>query len=182
MALFFNCQRRYDDSLQLYQKVPAEWEEALGVDHPSTLIMVDKMASVLYRPGLYEEALELYMYQRALAGREKVLGMDHPTTLTIVDNMALVFHRQGYYNQTLDLYQRALVRREKALGKEHASTLRTGNNIKVLRISQRMYRGAGYHCMLPSRMVFDWIGTKMLNADFNHLHSLVWDGKNIGMI
>ena len=57
-------------------------EKVLGSDHPSTLISVHNLASVLQDQGRYDEAEK--MNRRGLKGSEKILGPNHPNTLTSV--------------------------------------------------------------------------------------------------
>jgi hypothetical protein len=70
-------------------------EKVMGVEHPCTLVAVDKLASVLANQGKYEAAKE--MHRRTLTGCEKVLGVEHPHTLTSVSNLASVLADQRKY-------------------------------------------------------------------------------------
>ena len=116
----YKAHGQYDKALKFYERALAGREQSLGVDHPSTLTTVDKMASVFKRQGQYDKALKYY--ERALAGREKSLGVDHPSTLSTVKNMALVFDRQGDYDKALKYYERAFLGKCSRLGWNHPRT------------------------------------------------------------
>ena len=131
---------RYLEAQALFQRVLAEQERSLGMDHPSTFDTVHNMANVYESQGEYTKALE--WYQRVLAGKEKSLGKDHPSTLITVNNMAIVYQRQGEYTKALEWYQRALAGKEKSLGMDHPSTLSTVHNMAALYENQGEYTKA----------------------------------------
>jgi len=128
---------RQNKALEWYTRALTGYENALGVDHPTTLSTVHQMALVFNTQGQYEKALE--WYGRALAGEEKALGADHPSTLSTVCGMASVFGKQGQYDKALELYGRVLAGEEKALGADHPSTLTTVHGMAAVFDRQGQY-------------------------------------------
>ena len=88
---------------------------ALGSEHPSTLVSVSNLRSVLSSQGKYEEAEG--MHRRAL-----VLGPGHPNTLTSVYNLAFLLHQQQQHKAASELYQREYHGYTKILGSQHPTT------------------------------------------------------------
>ncbi len=64
---------------EMYRRAMEGYEKVLGVEHPSTLISVNNLASVLQDQGKYEAAE--VMRRRALEEYKKVLEFEHPSTL-----------------------------------------------------------------------------------------------------
>ena len=95
-------------------------EKALGKEHPSTLMSVSNLASVLKDQRKYEQAED--MNRRALEGREKALGKEHPDTLTSVYHLAYLLHQRQQYEDALPLYQRACASYQEKLGLDHPTT------------------------------------------------------------
>jgi tetratricopeptide (TPR) repeat protein len=121
---------RYQEALPLQQRARGLYEQALGPEHPETLISLNNLAEMYRALGDYREALPLY--QRVLAAREKSPGPDHPDTATSLSNLAGLYRARGDYAQALPLYQRALAIRERALGPEHPLTSSSLNNLGAL--------------------------------------------------
>ncbi|KAL7266416.1 Serine/threonine-protein kinase Nek2 [Rhizina undulata] len=97
-------------------------EQALGMDHLSTLDTVDNMAVTFRCKGRYEEAFE--WFHRALWKREDLHGSGHLSTWATVNNIADIFDKQFLHDKALDWYNRSLMDYEKAFGKDHPETLR----------------------------------------------------------
>ena len=65
----------------------------LGEEHPTTLISIDNMGSLLRDQGKLAEA-EPYL-REALEKFRRVLGKEHPDTLLSVSNLGTLFQAQG---------------------------------------------------------------------------------------
>jgi tetratricopeptide (TPR) repeat protein len=130
LAGMFADQDRYVESEEIYERALAEYEEAHGPDHMSTLSIANDLGRVYRDQDRLAEAEA--MYRRALAGTEKALGPEHTSTLDIVHNLGLLYADQGKLAEAEAMYERALAGREKVLGPKHTSTLRTVNNLGIL--------------------------------------------------
>jgi hypothetical protein len=102
----------------------------LGKEHPSTLMSVGNLASVLGSQGKYEAAEE--MNRRALEGKEKVLGKEHPDTLISVWCLADLLERMSREADAVLLYERAIAGLSTSLGTRHPHTLQCHRSLKRL--------------------------------------------------
>ena len=66
----------------------AQTREQLGDEHPHTLNLIDRFATLLQRLGRLSEAEPLF--REALVGRRRALGDAHPDTLGSINNLALL--------------------------------------------------------------------------------------------
>ncbi|MGH8932903.1 MAG: tetratricopeptide repeat protein [Egibacteraceae bacterium] len=71
---------RVAEAIRLEERVLAERERVLGVEHPDTLTARANLAGSYWSVGRVAEAITLG--ERVLAERERVLGVEHPDTLT----------------------------------------------------------------------------------------------------
>ncbi|KAJ5195473.1 uncharacterized protein N7498_008911 [Penicillium cinerascens] len=116
----YSDQGKLKEAEEMYQRVLAGREKALGPDHTSTLNIVHNLGVLYSDQGKLKEAEE--MYQRVLAGREKALGPDHTSTLDTVNSLSALYRNQGKLKEAEEMYQRALAGYEKALGPHHRKT------------------------------------------------------------
>ena len=84
------------------------------------------MASVYYRQGRYEEALE--HFARALAIARAALGENHPRVGATLKNMAHVYYRQRRYGDAAIKYDEAARVYGVAYGDAHQKTLDARNH------------------------------------------------------
>ncbi|TVQ33602.1 MAG: CHAT domain-containing protein [Phycisphaeraceae bacterium] len=105
----------------------------LGEAHPSTLISIGNMGSMLRAQGQLAEA-EPY-YREALEGR-RVLGGEHPSTLNSISNMGVLLWSQGKLSEAEPYWREALEVRRRVQGDEHPDTLISINNMGALLRSQ----------------------------------------------
>jgi len=110
---------RFETIESMYRRVLECREKALGVDHPDTLDIVNKLAGLINDENEREA-----LYRRALAGREKTIGPDHPDTLESVEKLGDFLQSQDDLKGAEALYRRALAGREKTIGPDHPNTLR----------------------------------------------------------
>lgn len=81
---------------------------------------LDRLATLYWRQGRYQEAEQLF--QRALAIGERYLGCDHPETTIYLNDLALLYYEQGKYRQTEMLQERALLTAQRRPAPELAQT------------------------------------------------------------
>eukprot|EP00729_Bicosta_minor_P032737 gene32737-biopygen25546 len=134
MGLVLNSQGKYNEAMEMYQKVLAITIKALGPDHISVGGTYNNMAGVLQNQGKLDEAME--MYQKALAIRIKALGPDHSDVGDTYIGMANVLDSQGKYNEAMEMYQKALAIKIKALGPDHSSVGQTYIGMAIVLDSQ----------------------------------------------
>jgi len=73
----------------MYQRALQGFEKAWGLEHTSTLDIVNNLGCLYKDQGKLVEAEQ--MYQRALQGKEKAWGPEHTSTLTTVNNLGNLY-------------------------------------------------------------------------------------------
>ena len=127
LGLYAYDRADYHGADQLFRRVVASREAALGPDHPATLSSVNNLATLLRARGDFAGAEPLY--RRALAGSEAALGPGHPGTLSSVSSLGSLLRALGDLAGAEPLYRRALAGSEAALGPDHPDTLRSVSNL-----------------------------------------------------
>jgi tetratricopeptide (TPR) repeat protein/tRNA A-37 threonylcarbamoyl transferase component Bud32 len=95
--------------------------QALGSDHPDTILSLNDYAYVLYSLGRAEEA-ERY-FEQALQQCLQAVGEDGPETLLSLNNYAGSLKAQGRFQEAEPLFQRVLEQSRRTLGEEHPDTI-----------------------------------------------------------
>jgi len=129
LAFAYHSVGRFDEAIELYERVLADQKWVLGPDHPNTLTTRSNLAGAYRSVGRFDEAIELY--ERVLADQERVLGPDHPKTLTTRNNLAVAYHSAGRFDEAIELFEWVLADRVRVLGPDHPKTLTTCNNLAV---------------------------------------------------
>ena len=106
-ADLFCEQGKYAAAKEMYERALTGFEDAKGIDHVETLLVVNSLGCLYVDLGDLEEAKE--HFQRALRGREVALGLEHPDTLHTLNNLGALAKKQMRYHDALTLYQRTLV-------------------------------------------------------------------------
>lgn len=101
----------------MFQRALQGNENALGLEHSSTLDSVNCIGNLYMEQGKLVEAEEAY--QRALQGYEKTLGLEHTSTLCVVKNIGLLYRNQNKLAEAERMYMRALEGYEKILDLDH---------------------------------------------------------------
>jgi tetratricopeptide (TPR) repeat protein len=70
-------------------------ERTLGRDHSSVATILNNLAQLYNRQGLYNRVEPLH--KRALEIRERVLGEDHPDVATSLNNLAQLYCDRELY-------------------------------------------------------------------------------------
>ena len=83
------------------QRLNAQNEKVLGLEHPSTLTSMANLASTFWNQGRWKEAEELDV--QVMETRKRVLGLEHPSTLTSMANLASTFWNQGRWKEAEEL-------------------------------------------------------------------------------
>ena len=94
---------RFDEAIELSERVLADQERVLGPDHPKTLTVRNNLASAYHSAGRFDEAIELL--ERVLVGCERVLGPDHPDTLMTRNNLAVAYRSVGRFDEAIDAWE-----------------------------------------------------------------------------
>jgi len=111
--------------------------EALGPDHPETLISQNNVARALLTTGRIDEAIE--RFEHTLEQRLTILGPTHRNTLTTQLNLASAYRNAGRYDDAIALDRETLEAQQETLGPDHEDTLTTQNNLaSVLRAAGRL--------------------------------------------
>ena len=113
----------------------ADFERALGLDHPDTLTARDNLAAAYVAAGRAAEAIPLY--EGTLAICERLWGADHPRTLNSRGSLAAAYGNAGRVSEAIPLLEQTLAGRGRALGPDHPDTLITRRNLA------NAYRDAG---------------------------------------
>ena len=95
--------------------------DALGPDHPDTLVSRNNLAGSYRDAGRLDKAIALY--EQILEDSIRVLGLDHPRTLTSRFDLAGTYRAAGRLEEAITLYEQVFSGRSRVLGPDHRSTL-----------------------------------------------------------
>ncbi len=130
VASIYKRMGNFDRARELYVRVLAIREQALGTNHPQVAISLGNLANIYYDKGDYETARRLH--ERSLAIREKALGLEHPDVAMSLNNLAEAYKMMGDYEAARNLHERALTIREKPLGPEHPDVASSLANLATI--------------------------------------------------
>ncbi len=147
LAAFYLDKCWLQDALKGFRWVLNEKKKMLGLEDPSTLNtmtrLADVCAQVYHARGerqdteLWEEAERWYL--RAIAGLTKILEAEHPFTLNALNNLGLLYARGGRTQDAKAFCCFALAGFELSFGPTHHLTLNIVHNIGTLCREQRDY-------------------------------------------
>ncbi|KAH8800725.1 hypothetical protein F5884DRAFT_757573 [Xylogone sp. PMI_703] len=165
-------QGKLSEAEKMYIRALQGKEEALGLDHISTLNTVNNLGNLYANQGKLAEAEKMYI--RALQGKEEALGLDHISTLDTVNNLGNLYANQGKLAEAEKMYIRALQGKEEALGPDHTSILDIVNNLGSLYTNRGKLVEAEKMCIRALQGSEKTLGT-------NHIltHGIV---NNLGML
>ena len=89
IALHQQGEKRYPDSLAMYRRLLSLQQKFNGDLEPSTLQVVNRLATVLRDMGLLEEAEQLAM--SSVENCTKVMGKDHPVTQQCIEIVRVLY-------------------------------------------------------------------------------------------
>lgn len=99
-----------------------DWVRALGVEHPDTLAMANRLAGCLLGAGENEDARALWA--DTLERSRRTLGEAHPDTLTVASNLAIVVDMLGQQDDAWNVIAKTLRTSRQELGHDHPIALR----------------------------------------------------------
>ena len=119
----------YIKAKNTYQELYDLFKCELGEKHPTTLKVLNYLASSYYDLGDYNKACEL---QNAVYNAsKKILGEKHPDTLNSLNNLASSYSYLGDYNKAYKLQNAVYNARKEILGETHPDTLTSLNNLAI---------------------------------------------------
>ncbi|KAL9606787.1 MAG: hypothetical protein Q9179_000077 [Wetmoreana sp. 5 TL-2023] len=144
-ALVYSEVGRWQDALQLTERVVEVYQRSLGEEHPDTLSSMNNLANRYSEAGRRQEALQLT--ERVVEVRKRGLDEEHPDTLSSIHNLALFYSEAGRRQEALQLMERVVEARKRSLGEEHPDTVASihilvnfkKKNIRKLRVLARAY-------------------------------------------
>ena len=110
------------DALPVLEQALALRREALGEDHPKTLITMTWLGELYFRRKDFEQAQQFNRV--ALAGLRRVYGDDHDYTISAMVSLSASLSEGGAFEEGEVLALEALERGTRALGEDHVETLR----------------------------------------------------------
>ncbi len=117
----------YIKAKNTYQELYDLFKCELGEKHPTTLKVLNYLASSYYDLGDYNKACEL---QNAVYNAsKKILGENHPDTLSALHNLAITYSSLGDYNKALEMQNAVYNACKEILGEKHSDTLTSLNNL-----------------------------------------------------
>ena len=140
LAKFLSCRGFYQLAVIIFQRVVAQKEKCLGLEHPNTLTSMCDLAETYHYQGRWKEAKELNV--QVMETRKRVLGPEHPETLTSSGNLASTFHDQGLWKEAEKLEVQVMETRKRVLGPEHPETLTSSSNLALTYWSQGRWEEA----------------------------------------
>jgi serine/threonine-protein kinase len=114
------------------RRVLADWEEARGPDHRSTLQAKASLALVLAKNGRAAEAEDLA--REALAGRERGFGPSSAYAAHSRWALGEVLLAAGRHREAAAEHERALAIASELFGEAHATTVRAGIGLALARL------------------------------------------------
>nr|KAK5442892.1 hypothetical protein LTR18_005569 [Exophiala xenobiotica] len=139
-ASFYRDQGRYRVGEGLCRQAYDTRRKTIGIEHASTLTIMNNLANLLIHQGKYGEAEEIH--RETLTLKRKVLGEEHPKTLASMNNLASTLRDQGKYGEAEEVHRETLKLTRKVLGEEHPSTLTSTNNLAGMLHYQEKYEEA----------------------------------------
>ena len=134
MGFLYLRQGYLDKAETMYSRALKQQEEEHGLNHLSTLQVVNRLGILYSVQGRFDESEA--MYKRVLRKREKELGPKHPDTLLTAQNLGHLYCHQGRLGEAEALFKRYLQGHEEISGPEHPYTLEAVYNLGVIRYDQ----------------------------------------------
>ncbi len=133
----------YDKAVQAHERAAAVRREALGPEHPDTIVSLtnlaeargeagdDKRANNLAQAYLAADRLDeaIPLFERTLKLRDAKLGVEHHDTIAARANLAEAYLAAGRVEEAIGLLEPTLKLREAKLGIEHHDTIAARANL-----------------------------------------------------
>ncbi len=104
-------------------------QQALGEDHPDTVLSQQNITSNYLNAGNYTKALEIA--SRTLDQCKRTLGENHPSTVRSLEQVGNAYCNLGDYNRSLDYHVQGLKIRERMLDRHHPETARSLDHVGI---------------------------------------------------
>src|SRR5579883_3313346 len=127
--------KAYAAALPLYHQALALRLAALGEQHESIAVALNRLANVYYQQK--DDPMAGEFFERALAIREVVLPPDASDLRLSVNNLANAYRNQGRFAEAEPLYRRSLQMREQETGQ--------ADHPAIWRNLARVLEGQGKH-------------------------------------
>jgi tetratricopeptide (TPR) repeat protein len=111
----------HDRAVELLTRALSVRREALGPDHPDTLLSMYELALTYMRSDRVNEATP--HFEEALRLRKARLGPDHLDTLESTFGLSWAYHAAGRFDEAMSLAEELLRLRKAKLGPDHPDTL-----------------------------------------------------------
>lgn len=121
---------RPGQTYRVYTSVQAntgDQEKAFGLNKLIVITSRNRLGSLYYSQGMYEEAIPLF--KRTLAIQEKTPETDQDSVVATLNILALTYHAQGKYTEAEPLLKTALAISEKTHGLFHPEYATSLNNL-----------------------------------------------------
>jgi tetratricopeptide (TPR) repeat protein/transcriptional regulator with XRE-family HTH domain len=137
LAMLYQHQHNYEQAEPLSLRALSIYQQALGPEHPYTLMTLNNLAYLYYLRGNHAQAERSLL--QALGIQERTLGPDHPDVAVSLNDLASVYRETGQYDQASVFIQRALAIAEQSLGPLHPTTATILCDLARLHEAQRQY-------------------------------------------
>lgn len=135
-ASYLTQRARYSEAEPLYQQARAIQEQMLGPEHPAMATMLNHLAEVQRKQGLFSEAEQGYRQVLSLQEADQI------EKARSLYGLASILDRRGQFAEARSLFQQALTIQEHALGPMHAEVANTLTNLAVTCFNQGDHREA----------------------------------------
>ncbi|KAL2833728.1 violaceus kinesin [Aspergillus cavernicola] len=140
IAVCLDQDGRYKEAEELEVQVLEIQKQALGPEHPDTLISMANLALTYWNQGQWRKAEELGV--QVLEIQKQVLGPEHPDTLTSMANLASTYWNQGQLKKAEELEVQVLAIQKQVLAPEHPDTLISMANLALTYWNQGQWKKA----------------------------------------
>ncbi len=139
--------REYDEALAYCADILDRLRRELGDDHPRSLDLIFRRASLLMRKGELKESLALSEFALELSRRTR--GLDHPQTLIALEQLGLVLEASEQHQRTLEVYTESVDVAKRVCGPRKFETARlmmrvgySENNLEHYESAREVYSEA----------------------------------------
>ncbi|KAI4161334.1 MAG: hypothetical protein LQ342_005001 [Letrouitia transgressa] len=120
---------RFQEVVQLMERVVEVYKRTLGEENPNTLRSMYNLANS-YRKAGRQEALQLT--ERIVEVYKRTIGEEHPDTLRSIQSLSVIYSEAGRLQEALQLIERVVEVCKTTLGEEHPDTLRSIQDLAII--------------------------------------------------
>lgn len=165
LATMLGEEGRFEEAIEIQQKVLSQQASVLGENHPTRLVSLSNLGNMLFASGAHDQGLETLL--DAWKRSQQKLGDLHPDTLNALDLYSNRLFESGDTEKSMPLLQQVVDGRRSVLGIDNTDTLTALNNLA------NAYEGLGQiESAVPLQAEVVDVGRKTLGAD--HPKSLLW--------